>query len=140
MEGKQVGKPMQLIQTLSRMFGFVPGSDEIGSLPVYRTIAGAGSVQDPLDRRIVELGDGRSIGEIIEILCREETRSGGSVVYFRPWKGLYGQCLSNTIGQLRRLGYLRLTPSDISYGEDTYGPKDPGEYGTKTNGDKIIRR
>ncbi len=131
---------MQLMRTLSRMFGFEPGSDEIGSLLMYRTIAGAGSVQDPLDRRIIELGEGRSIGEIIEILYREETRSGGSAVYLRPWKGLYGQCLVNTIGQLRRLGYVRLIPSDISYGEDTYVPKDPGDHGTKTNGDKIIRR
>ena len=81
-----------------------------------------------------------AIGEIIEILYREKTRSGGSAVYLRPWKGLFGQCLVDTVGQIGKLGYVRLVRSDISYGEDTYVPKDPGDHGTKTNGEKIIRR
>jgi hypothetical protein len=105
-----------MMRTLAKMFRHVPASDAITRQLVYRTIP-ANAVQDPWERRIIELGEGRSIGEITEILYWEEVRRGAWAVDIGLWKHLFDQCVVNTIRELASRGHICLMPGDISYGE-----------------------
>lgn len=108
------GKPVQLKRTLLRMFGFVAEGNGITKQLVYRAVE-ASAVQDPWERRIIELGEGRSIGEITEILYREEIRSGASAVDIGLWKSVFAEGVVNDIVGLVSRGSLRLISGDISY-------------------------
>lgn len=107
---------MQLMRTLARMFRLAPANNGITRQLVYRTVA-ASATQDPWERRIVELAEGRSIGEIIEILYREEIRSGAWAVDIGLWKHLFDQSVVNTMRELASRGHICLIPGDVSYGE-----------------------
>lgn len=117
---------MQLMRTLARMFHLAPASNEITRQLVYRTIV-ASAVQDPWERRIIELGEGRSIGEITEILYWEEIRRGGWAVDIGMWKHLFDQCVVNTIRGLASRGYICLMPGDVSYGGSEMVRPEAGE-------------
>lgn len=99
---------MQLIRTLTRMFGPVPASNGITRRLVYRTVE-ASAVQDSWERRIIELGEGRSVGEITEILYREEIRRGAWAVDIGLWKNLFDRDVVDTIAELVSRGNIRLT-------------------------------
>ena len=76
---------------------------------VYR-VTEAGEVKGDWERRIIELGDGKSIGEIIEILYREETRRGAWVDDIGLWRNLFDQCVVKTIRELIDMGHIYLKP------------------------------
>mgnify|MGYP001056979922 CR=1 FL=1 len=66
--------------------------------------------QDPLEQRIVELGDGRSTGEIVETLYVEEIRAGAWIVDIALWKYIFDRMVAVTIRRLADRGYLKLEP------------------------------
>jgi hypothetical protein len=70
--------------------------------------------QDPLEQRIVELGDGRSAGEITDILYVEEIRAGAWIVDIALWKHLFDDSVAVTIRELADKGYLRVEPNSGS--------------------------
>ena len=66
--------------------------------------------RDPLEQRIVELGDGRAVREIIETLFLEEIRAGAWIVDIALWKYIFDRSVAVTIRQLADRGYLKLEP------------------------------
>ena len=76
---------MRLMYNVARFIFPGPPCDGANGYLVYR-IAGGGEIKDAWESRIVELGNGRSIGEITEILYREEIMAGASVVDIGIWK------------------------------------------------------
>ena len=66
--------------------------------------------QDSLEQRIVELGDGRTTGEIVETLYIEEIRAGAWMVDIALWKYIFDHSIAVTIRQLADRGYLNLEP------------------------------
>ena len=66
--------------------------------------------RDPLERRIVELGDGRTAREIMETLFLEEIRAGAWIVDIALWKYIFDRSVAVTIRQLADRGYLKLEP------------------------------
>jgi sulfate adenylyltransferase len=72
---------------------------------VYRLKAPDDSA-DPWERRILELCDGRPLGEIIEALYREEVRKGAWMADIGLWKGLFDKNVIGTIAILADKGYI----------------------------------
>ena len=90
-----------------------PASKEPSGQCAYRCQNGgddSGNVKDPWQRRIIELSDVRSVGEINEILYREEIMAGASAVDIGLWKQLFCRCVTDEIAELERRGYIRLQP------------------------------
>ena len=86
--------------------GLVPVSDEITRQVVYR-VTEASEVKD-WESRIIELGDGKSIGQIMGILYEEELESGAWMVDIGLWKNLFEQSVVKEIGELADRGYICL--------------------------------
>ena len=70
----------------------------------------ADDLPDSWERRVVELGDGRTVAEIIELLFSEEIRAGAWTVDIGLWKPLFDQSVLKTIGRMAAKGYVRLVP------------------------------
>ena len=68
-------------------------------------------LEDPWERRIVDLSDGRSVGEIQEILYTEELIAGAGAADIGMWRELFDRGVSTTIGELVSRGLLRLSPA-----------------------------
>ena len=55
----------------------------------------------------MELGDGRSVGEIIQVLYQEQLSRGARLVDLGIWKGLFETSVINTIGDLADRGVVQ---------------------------------
>ena len=104
---------MQLIRTLARALGPKPTTNGGNKQRVYRVID-ASEVADAWVRRIVELSDGKSIGEIVEVLYGEEIRAGSWAVDIGLWRNLFDQSVVKAIGQLADSGQIWLKTYDNS--------------------------
>ena len=106
---------MQLVRNLARMLAPDPVNAETSRRLVYRVPNAEvedGKIKDAWEKRIIDLSDGRSVGEINEILYREEMLAGASVVDIGLWKGLFFQSVVGKIGELASRGYIRLVPGE----------------------------
>ena len=97
---------MGLINLVNRITASGRPQGNGGDSLVYR--ASQGHVDDPWEQRIMELGVGRSVAEIREILYAEEVRAGGSVVDIGIWKGLFQDRVNASIAGLSRRGLIDL--------------------------------
>ncbi len=102
---------MRLIDTITRLLVPQRTSDEATHKHVYRLV-GAGEIGTAWERRIVQLSDGRSVGEIKETLFNEELEAGASSADIGLWKNLFDRGVLNTIGDLASRGWVRLTPAE----------------------------
>ena len=71
-------------------------------------------VTNDWEKRIVELSDGRTTAEIIEIRFKEEVRMGAWAADIGLWKGLFDRDVMATIRELARQGYIKLQPEAYS--------------------------
>ncbi len=78
---------------------------------VYRATE-ASEVKGGWEKRIVELSDGKNIGEITEILYREEVKMGAWIVDIGLWKDIFDQSVIKTIRELTDTGYIYLKLDD----------------------------
>ncbi len=97
------------MRKLARKFDGNPQSGKIRGQFVYR-VTEVRTITGALEKRIVELANGNSIGEIIEILYREEIRLGAWIVDIAMWKDVYDQSVINTIRELTDMGHIILRP------------------------------
>ena len=98
---------------MMRMVGPHPESQSIKKQLVYR-MTDASRFKDGWERRIIELGDGKCIDEIIEILYREEIKMGAWQVDIGLWKGIFDHGVLNTISELTNGRHIYLKPGDDS--------------------------
>ncbi len=103
---------MQLIRNLASIFAHDPVDDETTCQRVYRMKEAAG-IKGSWDRRIVELGDGKSVGEITEALYKEELRRGAQGADIGMWKHLFDRSVVEKIGELVNRGYINVIPREV---------------------------
>ena len=105
--------PLELLRTITRVLALHHPDDEINRKLVYR-VADAPEIQDDWEKRIIELGDGRSVGEIIEIIFKEELRAGAWVADIGLWSNFLARGVVKVINDLVDRGGLRLRDADGS--------------------------
>ncbi len=103
----------RFVRTLARKFVADPKSHAITRQLVYR-VTELSRPKGCWERRIIELGDGKSIGEIIEILYREETQKGAWIVDIALWKGVFDRSVIKTISELANGKQICLKTNDGS--------------------------
>ena len=108
-----VGDLHRLVCRLARKFVADPQSHEITKKLVYRMTEASGP-KGGWERRIIELGDGKSIGEIIEVLYREEIQKGAWMVDIALWKSVFDRSVIKTIRELVDGRQICLSPNDGS--------------------------
>ena len=97
------------IRKLARKFDGNPQNGKISNQFVYK-VTDVGTITGALEQRIVKLANGNTVGEIIEILYREEILLGAWIVDIAMWKGVYVQSVISTIRELANMGYIYLKP------------------------------
>ena len=86
-----------------------PADESLNQL--VRRVSGKSGVSDPLGYAILELGDGRTVHEIVQAIYNEELRKGARLVDIGLWKSLFDRSVVETIGELARQGLICLEPS-----------------------------
>ena len=86
-----------------------PNDDSLNQL--VRRVSGKSGISDPLGCAILELGDGRTVHEVVEAIYNEELRKGAWLVDIGLWKSLFDRSVVETIGELARQGLICLEPS-----------------------------
>ena len=102
--------PAKVIAHLARILSTGPAQDEDLRLLVYR-VEGAGPVADPWGKAIFELGDGRTLGDVVDAVYRLELARGGWLLDIGIWKNLFDRSVLDKVFDLVRRGHLRLTPA-----------------------------
>ena len=114
------GQPLRWVERLARIVIPDPVSDEGSHQLVHRVVdppvsplskGGIRVVEDPLQRRIIALADGRSMSEIIDILYGEEVCAGAWAADIGIWKGRFRDDATKVIGEIVRLGYISVVPA-----------------------------
>jgi len=83
------------------------GPEVAGANPtLLRSVKAANGVCDPWERRILDLADGNSPGQVAEILYRDELAKGAHLADIGIWKNLFDRCVAEDIGHLVSEGYL----------------------------------
>ena len=99
----------KVIQRLGRLFTGGPAEDGKSRQLIYR-VGSIDGLRDPWLRRIVELGDGRTVGEIAEALYHRELHRGAGLVDIGIWKCFFDASVRRSIGHLVYQGRLRIDP------------------------------
>ena len=102
--------PAKVIAHLARILSTGPAQDEDLRLLVYR-VEGAGPVADPWGKAIFELGDGRTLGDVVDAVYRLELARGGWLLDIGIWKNLFDRSVLDKVFDLVHRGHLRLTPA-----------------------------
>ena len=112
---------MGILITTARMLGFVHEESKESKktrpsrVLVFRTEESNG-VKDPRYKRIIELANGQSVGEITEFIYYEQLRRGAWLADIGLWKDMICYDLEKSIGQLAAMGFLRLELNDRGSG------------------------
>ena len=96
---------MQAIKNLARWL--FPGPEVAGTIPtLVRSVKEVNGACEPWERRILDLADGNSPGQVAEILYRDELAKGAHLADIGVWKILFDLSIANDIGRLVSQGYL----------------------------------
>ena len=87
------------------------GADDESLNQLVRRVSAKSGISDPWGSAILELGDGRTVHEVVEALYNEELRKGARLVDIGIWTSLFDRSVVVTIGELARRGLLCLEPS-----------------------------
>lgn len=101
---------MLLAKSLTRVFLPDPSGGEQSRSPVYR-LKDASSISVTCatwEKRIVDLGDGRSVPDITRALYQEQLERGAGLTDIGIWKGLFDRSVADTVGDLVDRGYLQV--------------------------------
>ena len=102
--------PAQVIARLARILSKGPAQDDDLRLLVYR-VEGAGPAADPWGKAIFELGDGRTLGDLVNAVYHWELARGGWLLDIGIWKNLFDRSVLDKVCDLVHRGHLRLTPA-----------------------------
>ena len=99
-----------MIRYFARILSSRPAQDEDLRVLVYR-VEGAGPAADPWGKTIFELGDGRSLGDVVDAVYHWELARGGWLLDIGIWKNLFDRSVLDKVFDLVHRGHLRLTPA-----------------------------
>lgn len=106
---------MRLIGNVARIFVPDQATDQISRQIACRLpdkLVRSPGTPDFWERRILELSDGRTVGEIVGVLYSDELRAGASITDIGMWKQLFDKRVVNCIFDLAQKGYIRLELSE----------------------------
>jgi len=104
------GSPAKVIRRLARILSTGPAQNEALRVLVYR-VEGAGPVDDHWGKAIFELGDGRSLGDVVDAVYHWELARGGWLLDIGIWKNLFDRSILDKVFDLVHRGHLRLMPA-----------------------------
>ena len=108
---------MRLLRAVRRYLVREPVTSEPGRWVVWQNdntvVAGA------WEKRILDLADGRTVGEIARLLCNEEMRGGAAEVYIGLWKRDFESCVASTVLKLMAQDCLSLEQPTSSVKEQS---------------------
>ena len=99
--------PLKLIRTVAKALASTDPDPQMTRQLVY-AMSDTHGVGDELARRVIELGDGRSVGEIIAIIYGQELGAGAWAVNIGIWSDIFAQSVIKIINDLSDTGYIRL--------------------------------
>jgi len=101
----QDNNPVQAIKNLARWLCL--GPEVVGSNPtLVRCVKEVNGACGPWEKRILDLADGKSPGQVAEILYRDQLAKGAHLADIGIWKNLFDRSVAENIGQLVSEGYL----------------------------------
>ena len=96
---------MHGIRNLARWL--VRGPGVVGTNPtLVRSVKEVNGASDPWERRILDLADGNSPGQVADILYRDELAKGAHLADIGIWKNLFDRSVAEEIGRLVSQEYL----------------------------------
>ena len=116
-----VANPIRLLRYLARTLvpDYRARDDDITRQTVSRA-ARPGQVDDKWAQRILELSDGRTVGEIGAIMYAEELRAGAWIVDIGLWGELLQLSIIDSITDLSDRGLLHLGPPSTGRGSSPF--------------------
>ena len=85
----------------------IPGPEVTGTIPtLVRSVKEVKESWDPWERRILDLADGNSPGQVAELLYRDELAKGAHLADIGIWKNMFDRSVAENIGRLVSEGYL----------------------------------
>jgi hypothetical protein len=114
-----------VLKSLSRLFILDPAGDRTRRDLVFRARDAIG-IEATWEKRILALGDGRSVHDIIQALYEVELDRGAGLADIGVWRSLFDRSVVATIGDLENRGYIRIKAVSME--------KYPGEMSTSPNG------
>ena len=101
----QENNPVQAIRILARWLFPVP--EVAGTIPtLVRSVKDVNGACNPWEKRILDLADGNSPGQVAEVLYRDELAKGADLADIGIWKNLFDRSVADDIGRLVSQGYL----------------------------------
>ena len=79
---------------------------KLDTLRVTRAVESSG-LENPWIKRILELADGKTVDEIVDVLYLEEMRRGGWLADIGFVKGFFQREIEDILNSLEDAGYLR---------------------------------
>ena len=116
MRAEAGASPLGLMHAMARALALrlFPAHDpSFGRLLVFRT-ADIPVVDDDWAERIIELGDGRPVGEIVAAMYREELTKGGWMADIGLWRGAFARRVIGVITELAERGYVALRDAETA--------------------------
>ena len=103
--------PLALIRAMAKALAYHDPDSETTRQLVYASSDIQG-IDDELARRVIELGNGRSVGDVIAIIYSEEIRAGAWAVDIGIWSDIFAQSVLGIINDLADTGYILLKGAD----------------------------
>ena len=103
--------PVQAIRNLARWLLFGPVAAR-SNPTLVRSVKEVNGACDPWERRILDLADGNSPGQVAEYLYRDELAKGAHLADIGIWKNLFDRSVADDISRLVSEGYLSVRGDD----------------------------
>ena len=99
------------MRTIRNLVGWLfPGPEATGTvLTLVRSVKEVNGACGPWEKRILDLADGNSPGQVTEILYRDEVAKGAHLADIGIWKNLFDRSVADDIGRLVSEGYLSVS-------------------------------
>ena len=98
---------------LARLLAPGPAGGPPDDALVYRERQRPEDPDDSWQRRVLEVCDGRSLGEIKSLMYEEELVAGASVVDIGIWRGLFDRTVQEALLRLIYSGHVRLALNSV---------------------------
>ena len=104
---------LKLFDHLARLLAGGPAGEAPDDRLVYQERETPEDPDDSWQRRVLEVCDGRSVGEIKSMLYEEELSAGASVVDIGLWRGLFDRSIQEALLRLIYSGHVRLALNSV---------------------------
>ena len=106
-----MANPLSLVHNFARALRGGPDPPPKGTLgQLVQRVRDVDDAEDDWVGLVVDLGDGRTVGEVVDALYRHELRAGAWIADIGMWRHLFVRSTVDLILRMSREGYIRLEP------------------------------